>query len=219
MMETDPIKKAAIKLMIVTVYGVLGSKHSPLNNVGCATAITALGRKACMTAQQLISEGKLGVAATVVCANTDSVTFSVNLKDVVTVCNNWSTLTGAIREALGSGIYRFELEYKKFSLCSLYTQKTKQVLRILVDCNAFTDYIKPQTAAKLKNVPEFVYKLLTSKTTEGAREKLKPTVDFVTAFPFSKVSPVCYNDNHALLAEVMNKVLYAQKEEQFVWCA
>jgi DNA polymerase elongation subunit (family B) len=48
--EADPLKKQAIKLIMVSIYGIVGSPYSPFYNVMCARAITSLGRKACETA-------------------------------------------------------------------------------------------------------------------------------------------------------------------------
>jgi DNA polymerase elongation subunit (family B) len=152
----------------------MGSVYSPFYNIAVAKATTALGRRACVIAKEVVSEGVVGVKPAILCANTDSVTFTVGAKEVGLVMKNWDQINKAIQSRLGSDSYKFELEVAKFSIVSLYGTKVKQVIRVLVDVTKFCEVV-----AKLKNV-EFdamianVYKYLTSKTVDDIRAMLKP---------------------------------------------
>ena len=105
--EKDPVRKQAIKSILVSVYGILGSPHSPFYNQTCARAITALGRKACTTALELVSGDVLKVGAVVLCANTDSVTFSIQPKQLPALQANWPHLNKLIQERMDSPLYEF----------------------------------------------------------------------------------------------------------------
>ena len=147
--EKDPIRKQAIKSILVSVYGIMGSVHSPFYNPACARAITALGRKACVCAMKLISSDALNVGATVLCANTDSVTFSVNPKQLSALETNWGSLNLSIQKHMGSPLYQFELEMGKLAICALYTQKIKQCIRVVIDMDTLKELVKKATPAKL----------------------------------------------------------------------
>ena len=77
--ESDAIKRKVYKDILVSIYGTLGFKLSPFYNLDCARSITALGRKACCTAESLLRGKIIPHVTDILCANTDSVTFSLDL--------------------------------------------------------------------------------------------------------------------------------------------
>ena len=86
-MEKDPIRRQSIKMILVSIYGIMGSIHSPLYSIGCARAVTALGRKACLLARQIVQDS--AICSRIVCANTDSISFILKsgptLQDTLTI--------------------------------------------------------------------------------------------------------------------------------------
>ncbi len=86
-----------MKAILVSIYGILGSVFSPFYNIACASAITALGRKACITALRVIESGIIvkGVER-IICANTDSVSFTVKDTEINSLVTNWPELNAAI---------------------------------------------------------------------------------------------------------------------------
>ncbi len=91
-------------------------------------------------------------------------------------------------------MYKFEFESKKFSICSVYTTKIKQVVRIVVNVDALVAFAKTLTAAKMKNIPDLIYKVLTSKTYAELNASLAPKTDFVTSWAFTHVHSIWQKD-------------------------
>lgn len=69
----DPVENGNLKLILASIYGILGFKSSPFYNLYCATSICALGRKACDIAREEIHG--LTQFNKIICRNTDSVSF------------------------------------------------------------------------------------------------------------------------------------------------
>ena len=74
--DTNPESKETVKMILVHLYGIMGSRHSPFYSLATARAITALGRIACHSAVNAIKSYFDEFGVVVVCANTDSVTFT-----------------------------------------------------------------------------------------------------------------------------------------------
>ncbi len=116
--------------------------NSPFYNKVCAKAITAIGRKACITAKNSIESGILQADCQILCANTDSVTFRIQPDKFSLLEARWEALNKDIQLNMGSDVFRFELETGKLALMALYTSKIKQTIRLSVPYDVFKETTK-----------------------------------------------------------------------------
>ena len=111
---------------------------SAFYNLHCARAITAFGRKACKTVVSLLESGIVPYCDRILCANTDSVSFTFKqseLKNYNTEVKRqkaWERLNETLRSQLGS-LYELKYEHKKFALVALYPAQSRHVVRFLCD--------------------------------------------------------------------------------------
>lgn len=176
---------------MVSIYGILGSPYSPFYNIACARAITSLGRKACKTAIDIIQNG--GVVKSfqrLICANTDSVTFALDPEHAKSLPDDWKIVVKMLQERLGSDLYQFPLENKKFSLCSVYSDKIKQCIRVVCDFDKFISEAIPAAKKKKMSILEFVKGKLLARSDyrQSFFDDVGARVEFVSSCSFASIS-------------------------------
>jgi hypothetical protein len=117
------------------------------------------------------------------CANTDSVSFVARSQNFGDLLQDWEKLNAALRERLGSAMYQFQLEKKKFALIALYSQKIKQCMRIVCDLDEFMKLLPAIQRSRTKDIVEYVQERLKKMLKE-----LPHNVEFVTSFSLNSIS-------------------------------
>lgn len=71
----DEIEKGTLKIILSSIYGILGQKISPFYDYRCASSVCAFARFACDVARQSILDTKECYCKQITVRNTDSVSY------------------------------------------------------------------------------------------------------------------------------------------------
>lgn len=115
--SSDVVENANLKLILASIYGILGFRSSPFYNLQCASSVCALGRMACDVARASIItlSQNLKIDHDIICRNTDSVSFQLRSKDkpkkvYAKFVKHWGRLNEMIQQKMGSQLFDFKFE-------------------------------------------------------------------------------------------------------------